>query len=538
MITGGQAVVRSLLAHGVTDVFGVPGIQLDPLYNAIFDEGRPFDVVTARHEQGSAYMALGYAATSDRVGVLVVVPGPGLLNASAGLATAWAMSAPVVTLCGQIPSTAIDRGTGLLHEIPGQPTLVAPFTRSQRRATRAEEISELVARSFADATAADPRPVHLELPPDVLAAECDDTIAPPTPTPPTETAATTIAEAARLLAEAHTPMLVVGGGAQPASALVTALAERLGAPVVSNRRGRGVVDSRHPLSVAVLAGQELWPEVDVVVAIGSRLLTPLSDWGTDDGPIQIWIDPDESAPTRVGEPRVHIRARAEDVLGELLDALAGRELAATDQTARIEAAEAAEHAVVDGLRPQVDHLDAIRAALPSEGILVSDLTQVGYVSKIAYPVHQPRTYLYPAYMGTLGWALPTALGAKVANPDVPVVAVMGDGGFGFTAMELATAVQYGIATTTIVFDNRGYGNVRIIQRDTYGGRVHATDLHSPDLIRLAESFGARAVRAESPSEVHAALTTSIGLDEPTVIWVPHGDWPNPWPRLSPQRVRG
>ena len=288
----------------------------------------------------------------------------------------------------------------------------------------------------------------------------------------------------------------------------------------------------------MLAGQELWPDVDVVVAIGSRLLTQVSEWGTDEGPVQIWIDPDETAPTRVGDPTVHLRARAEDLLPHVLDGLNALELSGSDQADRLEAAAAAEHEVLEPLQPQLGFLAAIRDALPTDGILVSDLTQVGYVSKIAFDVHHPRTYLYPSYMGTLGWALPTALGAKVANPDVPVVAVMGDGGFGFTAMELATAKQYGIATTTVVFDNRGYGNVRLLQQEAYGGRVHATDLHSPDLLALAGAFGVRAVRADTPDELGDALAVSTAVGEPTVIWVPHGDWPNPWPRLRARRVRG
>lgn len=536
MITGGQAAVRSLLAHGVTDLFGVPGIQLDPFYNAMYDEGRPLAVYTARHEQGSAYMALGYAATSDRVGVLAVVPGPGLLNAAAGMATAWAMSLPVVTLCGQVPSPAIDRGMGLLHEIPGQPSIVAPFTRARARASSPGEISGLIAESFAAAVSADPRPVFLELPPDVLAGSCDEPIsAPLAPSHPAVVDAD-VEAAAQLLLSARSPMLVVGGGAQAASESVRLLAERLGAPVLAHRRGRGVLDSRHRLSISMVEGQELWADVDCVVAIGSRMYTPLREWGADEHLSQIWVDPDPDAPARVGDPTVHLRCRAEDALPVLFDRLGASP--AIDASERLDAARSRAREVLAPLGPQQEFLQAIRSALPDDGILVSDLTQVGYLSRVDYEVRAPKTYLFPAYMGTLGWALPTALGAKVANPDRSVAAVMGDGGFGFTGMELATAVHYGIGVTTIVFDNEGYGNVRMLQREAYGGRVHATDLRTPDLLEFAASFGVEGIRAETPDALHAALTRTTDATTPALIWVPHGDWPNPWPILGPRRVRG
>ena len=465
-------------------------------------------------------------------------PGPGLLNAASGIATAWALCAPVVTLCGQVPSHEIDRGTGLLHEIPGQPSMVAPITRSQRRALEANEISGLIAASFADATRSDPRPVLLELPPDVMAAEwTGDVIEPHVPEHPGVDPAAVEAAADRI-ADASCPMLVVGAGAQNSGDLVTRLAERVGAPVVAHRSGRGVVDGRHPLAVSTVVGQDLWPAVDVVVGVGSRMLTPMTEWGVDENLTQIWIDPDAEAPGRTGRPDVHIAARAEDALPQLIDRLDRIGAPTVDLGEAIAEAQTRESEALDPLRPQLDYLDAIRSVLPDDGILISDLTQVGYVSRAHYEVRQPKTYLYPSYMGTLGWALPTALGAKVANPDTPVVAVMGDGGFGFTGMELATAAYYSIPTTTIVFDNRGYGNVRLLQKESYGGRVHATDLHSPDLVALAGAFDVRAVRADSPTELGAALTESLGWAEPTLIWVPHGDWPSPWPVVRAQRVRG
>lgn len=537
--TGGQAAVRSLVAHGVTDLFGVPGVQLDWFYNAIHDEGQPFTVYTARHEQGAAYMAVGYAMASGRLGVLDVVPGPGILNASAALATGHALNVPLLVISGQIPSAYIDAGHGHLHEIVDQPSLVAPFTRWRGRALSPDQVSPLLAEAITDVFTGDPRVAYLEIPPDVLKGLTESPTTSPVEPPQPVPDADSVARAVDTLANASNPMIVVGGGARDVPELVRQLAEQLHAPVVMHRNGRGVLPSSHPLAVTVPAARALWPDVDVVLAIGSRLQIQLSEWGIDDDLSQVWVNTDPEAPHRMGTPDVSVVARAEEVLPLILDGLSDRDVAAQDAASQVLAARIEDQKATSALEPQLSYLNAIRRGIGADGVLVSDLTQVGYVSRSAYDVHRPRTYFYASYMGTLGWAFPTALGAKVAVPDSPVVALVGDGGFLFTANELATAVHYGISTITIVFDDSRFGNVQIMQKDNYGGRVHATDLTNPDFVAFAQSFGAHAERVDGgPDALADRIEANLDREGPTVLVVPQGEWPNPWSYLMNRRIRG
>ena len=532
-MTGGQAVVRSLLAHGVRDLFAVPGVQNDWLFNAIYDEGEPFDMYIARHEQGAAYMALGYAASTGRLGVLSVVPGPGLLNASAALATAYSMCAPVLALVGQIPGPLIDQGRGLLHEITNQPATVSSMTRWMGRADEPDEVSQRIAAAIADTKTGDPRPAYLEIPPNVLRAETSAPLADPLDVEHAVPDAEVVAEAAALLASATSPMIIVGAGAIDAAADVVRLAETLQAPVVSHRSGRGVLPSEHPLSVSFPEGRTLWPDVDLLISIGSRGLLPLTEWGANDQLKQLWINADPDAARRVSTPDVSIVARAQEALPALLDALPA--LPATNRLDITAVCEQHERAMAT-LEPQRSYLSAIASAVGDSGFLVTDLTQVGYVSRMEFAVQQPRHYLYPGYMGTLGWGFATALGVKVANPEVPVVAICGDGGFLFTANELATAVRYEIATVTVVFEDAKYGNVQLMQRDNYGGRVHATDLTNPDFVAFAESFGAHSERVDGPGALQGRIEANLDRRGPTVLVVQQDDWPNPWPILTNEPV--
>jgi acetolactate synthase-1/2/3 large subunit len=537
-LTGGRALVRSLVAHGVTDLFGVPGIQSDWFYNALYDEGQPFKVFTARHEQGAAYMALGYAASTGRLGVLSVVPGPGLLNAAAALATANAMCAPVLAIVGQIPTPMIDRGHGLLHEIVDQPSLVAPFTRWSGRAASPNDVPQMVAEAVADIFTADRRPAYLEIPPDILQAEADVAIVDPIePVQPAVDRAL-ISAAAKALVGASNPMIVAGAGALDVGHLVQELAELVQAPVVTHRGGRGILRDEHPLSVSFRVARGMWADVDVVVAIGSRMQMVLGEWGSDATLTQIWVNADPAAAGRVGQADINFAARAEEVLPELLLELEDRTVASSGDSASMAGRTTAHLKEMASLEPQMSYLAAIRKSLGDDGILITDLTQVGYVTRAAYAVDSPRTYLYPSYMGTLGWAFPAALGAQVANPDRPVVATCGDGGFMFTSNELATAVQYGINSVTVVFDDSRFGNVQLMQRDFYDGRVHATDLTNPDFVAFAKSFGAHGELVDAgPDALGARIEANADRPGPTVLVVPQGDWPNPWKLLANTNVR-
>ena len=342
--------------------------------------------------------------------------------------------------------------------------------------------------------------------------------------------------AAALLSRAKRPLIVVGGGALDAGAELRTVAEKLEAPVSSFRRGRGALPTDHRLAVSFTEGHRLWQEADAVLAVGTRLYWQQSNWGVDaDLPI-VRIDADPEEPARFRPPAVSLVGDA----AALLRALA-EELPAAPRPSR-----AAELAALRAwfeerlarLGPQMGFLRAIRAALPEDGIFVEDVTQLGFASRLAWPVAAPRRYLSPGYQDTLGWAYGAALGAQAALPERAVVAVCGDGGFMYQATELATAVRHNLPVVAVVFDDGAFGNVRRIQQQAYGNRLIASDLANPDFVRFAESFGIRAWRATTPEALETALRTALAARAPALIHVPVGEMPSPWDMILLPRVRG
>jgi acetolactate synthase I/II/III large subunit len=538
-ITGGEALVRAVAAHGIEVLFVLPGVQNDPFFSALYDAAERLRVIVVRHEQAAAYMAHGYAAASGRPGAYCVVPGPGFLNTTAALATSYACNLPVLCLSGQIPQRQIGRGTGLLHEIPDQLGIMQRLTKWAARIEAPHEAPHLIAEAFEQMRTGRPRPVALEIPMDVLANEAWLAGAIPragagaNPEPDPEA----VERASKLLNEAARPMIFAGGGAQGASPQVRELAERLCAPVVAGWMGRGVMDDRSDLSLSLTMAHRLWPEVDVALAIGSRFQRVQTEWGLDDQVKVIRIDLDPVEIGRHARPEVALLADAGDALDALLPHVHRDDRASW--RARIAATRAEVRALYRReLAPQVAYLDAIRAALPEDGIVVEDLTQVGYVARLAFPVHGPRQYLTSGYQGTLGHAYPSALGVKVAQPDRAVVALAGDGGFMYNVQELATAVQHGINVVAILFNDGAYGNVKRMQREFYGNRVIASDLVNPDFVRLADSFGALAQSTDNPDDLQAVLEQALARDTPAVIEVKVGEFPAPWQHIVLPRVRG
>jgi len=539
LMSGGDAVVRSLIAHGIENLYCLPGVQSDHLFNALFDAGEGIRAVHTRHEQGAAYMALGAALATGRPAAYSVVPGPGFLNSTAALATAYSTGAKVFALIGQIPSRGIGKGLGYLHEIPDQLGILRTLTKWADRAESPQAVPGLVARAFQQLHSGRPRPVGLEVPPDMLAAKAEvDLAAPLPPEPAAALDEDAIAQAAAMLAAAECPLIFVGGGALDASSEVQALAERLTAPVVGFRRGKGVLDNRHMLSLPLPGGHALWAKADVVLAVGTRMFLPLSAWGTDDKLkiIRIDIDPDEFGRMRV--PVTGLAGDAAAILRRLDQHLAGRRpmdkarLAASET---VKARIAADFAKLGVIR---DYLAAIRDVLPDDGVLIDELTQVGYAARVAYEARGARTYISSGYQGTLGWGIATALGAKHALGDTPVVAISGDGGFMFNVQELATAVRHRIPVVAILFNDGAYGNVRNMQRHQHGNRVIGTDLANPDFMRLADSFGIGRYRAEDPDDLHHMLETALAKNEPALIEVRVGDLPDPWQFIDMAKVRG
>ena len=526
-LTGGQATVESLLAQGVDTLFGLPGVQNDWLYNALYDAGDAIRVIHTRHEQGAGYMALGYAMATGRIGVYSVVPGPGFMNAGAALATAYGLNAQVMCLVGQIPSHQIGKDIGVLHEVPDQLGVMARLTKWAARANSPAEVPQLIGEAFRQMKSGRPRPVGLEIPMDVLAGTAVVDTELPTDTavnPPVDSEQ--VEQAAALLANAKRPIIYVGGGAQDVSREVTALAERIQAPVIGYRTGKGVVDARSHLSQQLFPSHELWKTADVVLAIGSNLRIPLR-WGVDSDMTVIRIDVDPLAHGRIRQPDLAITARTEEVLPLLLEKVEANTSPHPSRADELNALKAEWDERTAYLEPQKTYLQIIREELGEDGIFVDELTQVGFASRIMYQAYKPRTYISTGYQGTLGYGFPTALGVKVGRPDVPVISVTGDGGFMFGVQELATAVQHKIGLVTLVFNNDRYGNVQQMQKNNYGGRVIATDLHNPDFVKLAEAFGAQALRAESPEQLRAAIKKGIALtDCPTIIEVPIGEVPS------------
>jgi acetolactate synthase-1/2/3 large subunit len=538
-MTTAEAVVASLITHGIGTVYALPGVHNDRLFDALFTASDRIGVVHARHEQGAAYMALGAAIATGRPSAYVVVPGPGLLNTGAALLTAYAMNAPVLGLIGQIPHADIGRGIGHLHEIRDQAGIIARLVDFSARINAPSQASALVAQAVAAMFTGRRGPAVLECAIDMWGRPGAGALqAPLAPCDPAidEDAVRT---AAKLLGGAKRPMIVCGGGAQDASAEVTALAAMLQAPVLAYRRGRGALDGRDPLSVTLPLGRELWGEADVVIGIGTRMFHPFQHWGIDDDLAVIRIDSDPAEPARVHAPAVALVGDAAPILRRLIDVLPAHNAARPSRTDEMRQRHAGWNARLEKLAPQCGFLDAIRAELPQDGILVDEVTQMGFVARLAFPVYRPRTFLSPGYQDNLGWGYATALGAQHARSEVPVVAISGDGGFMFTANELATAVRHRIPLVAIVFNDGAFGNVRRIQAEHYGNRLIACDLANPDFVRFGESFGVATERAKDPAALRAALRRGIARrDGPTLIEVPVGPMPSPWEFIHMPKVRG
>jgi acetolactate synthase-1/2/3 large subunit len=539
-MTTAEATVAALIAHGLDTFYALPGVHNDLLFDALFKAADRIRTVHTRHEQGAAYMALGAALATGRTQAYAVVPGPGLLNSSAALLTAYGTNAPVLALIGHIPQAAIGRMLGYLHEVRDQAGIIERLVDFYARIQAPAQAPGLVATAIASMRSGRPGPAALECAMDVWGLSAPvPAILPPAPAAPPPLDEDAIRAAAKRLGGAARPLIVAGGGAQDAAAEVTELSCLLQAPVLAFRRGRGVLDARDPMSVTLPIGHQLWGQADAVLGVGTHLHIPLNQWGVDDDLAVIRLDADPEEPARWQAPAVALVGDAKPILRRLIDLIpqynrarpSGRE----DMTAR----QAKLRLELARLGPLIGFLDAIRSALPEDGILVEEVTQMGFAARLAYPVYRPRTYISPGYQDNLGWGFATALGVQDARRDVPVLAISGDGGFMFTASELATAVRHRIPLTTVVFADGAFGNVRRIQEERYGNRQIANDLANPDFVRFAESFGAAAERARTPPELAAALARAFKRrDGPTLIEVPVGPLPSPWEFIRLPRIRG
>jgi len=538
-MTTAEATVATLTAHGIDTIYALPGVHNDYFFDALARADDRIRTVHTRHEQGAAYMALGAALATNRPQPYVVVPGPGLLNTGAALLTAYGVNAPVLALIGQIPDADIGRFLGHLHEIRDQAGIIARLVDWSARIKAPHEAPMLVCEAVRSMYTGRPGPAALECAIDVWGRSGAVALQPPLPIPEVPVDEDAVADAAKRLGAAKRPLIIVGGGAQNASEEVRHLSRMLQAPVVSYRRGRGVMDDRDPFSVMLPLGHELWREADVVLGIGTHMLYPHTMWGLDDDIAIIRIDGDPEEPARIRKPAVGLIGDAKPIVRHLLNTLPRHNSKRPSRNDEMLERQSKLAKRLQKLSPQLALLGAIRAELPEDGIFVDEVTQLGFAARLAYPVYKPRTFLSPGYQDNLGWGFATALGVQDARRDVPVLAISGDGGFLYTANELSTAVRHRIPLVTVVFVDGAYGNARRIQQEQFGNRVIASDLVNPNFVRFAESFGVAAERARDAKALRAALNRAFARrDSPTVIEVPVGPFPSPWEFIMMPPNRG
>ncbi len=483
--TCAEAIVQSLLTHGVDTIFGLPGAQTYDLFDALGRHADQIELYCSRHEQGAAYMAYGYAKSTGRTGVYCVVPGPGVLNTMAALCTAH--NAPVLCITGQVPSAYIGGGHGMLHELPDQLNMLRGVTKWAARINHPSETPSIMAEAFKQLSSGRVQPVAVEIPGDVLAQESDiEANYPDPPRPRMAPDPDRIFSAAELIREAGSPMIMVGSGAIDAAPEVQELARLIQAPVVSFRGGRGIASDESPYGFNCAAGYKLYGDSDLMIGIGTRLELPAFRWQegvADQLLVRIDIDPTQNVRLR---GNVSIVADAKLAVRALIDELSVDFTPPPSREQEFLELKAASWQEIQKVQPQMGFLNVIRKVLPRESFLVEEISQVGFASWYGFPVYEPRKLVSCGYQGNLGHGFQTALGVKVANPDVPVVSITGDGGFMFGVQELATAVQYNIGVIVLVFNNNAFGNVRRDQIELYDGRIVGSELRNPDFVKLAE----------------------------------------------------
>ena len=539
-MSGGQALVRSLVEEGVEVVFGVPGIQLYGIVSALRDEPG-VRMITTRHEQATTYMADGYARTTGKPGVALVVPGVGLYNAAAGIATAYARCSPVLVIAGQIPRDQIGKNRGAVHEIEDQASVVRPVTKWQRSVFNTGEIPGAVNEAFRQMRTGCPRPVLIEIPPDVGVEREEITLRPPAPVSRPAPSRERLREAASVIAQSRLPLIYAGGGVARSNAeqALVRLAEATKIPVITSVGGKGTIPDSHPLSYGSCVSPrgerhemnqlyEVMQSADVVIGIGTRfsLGNPAGEASTL---VNINIDDTELLSVQSNTIPLHGDARA--TIEALLPLL--HRTRAGDRPSPAEAVVAARRLIayydIQDQEPQYPILKVMQDSIPDDAFVVWGVSQFGFYARTHFQVNHPKTYIDPGYSFNLGYSFPTALGVKVAHPDRPVLCVVGDGGFLFNSSELSTAVRYGINVTTIIFRNDSYGNVARDLDELFGG-TYETDLHNPDFVAFARSFGAVAMRADQPGDLSDLIPRALEHPAPVIIDVPVQNMPLPRPR--------
>lgn len=523
--TAGRAVLETIRAYGVTAIFGIPGTHNLELYRPLADLG--IRAVTNRHEQGSGYGADGWAQQTGLPGVVITTSGPGLQNAMSAIGTAFCESRPMIVLSPGVPLGAEFADVGTLHETKDATAMVGAIAEWSRRVRSAAEAVEAVHDAFTLFRTGRPRPVHIEIPLDVLEAPARVPLADRKARPAPDPAAgdpSSVADAARLLASARTPVIVAGGGATDAAAEVTALAERLGAPVLTTLNGKGVVDEGHPLSLGsnlrLAAARAVAEDADALLVIGSKL-----------GEAELWAPRLEArgAVVRVDispaqrdknlAATVGITGDAATVGSALLAALPSEPRPAPDLTAERAAIDAEMRATA----PEAVALAEIIAdALPADAIVAGDSSQIVYMALgSVLQARHPHSLLYTPTYATLGYGLPAAIGARVAQEERPVVTVIGDGALMFCVNELVTAVEQRLDVTIVCVDNGGYAEIRQNEIDR-GMAPVGVDLVQPDWAALATAFGATGRRVDRAEDIAHSIREAIAEGGVQLVHIPTG----------------
>lgn len=529
-LTGAEAIVRTLAAHGVTTVFGVPGIHALSLYDAL-RHAPTIRHVLVRHEQAATMAADAYARTTGRPGVALITTGPGCANSLTGVMEAWGSSSPVLVLASQISSAYLGKQKGALHEVSDQPALFGPVTRSARTIDNPYEFSAAIHEAFVDMYAGRPRPVMREFPTDQLGSEWEIEVssaeyAMPRPAASEEA----VRRATEALRAGKRPVIISGGGVihSEAGDEVLRLAELLHAPVLTNTMGKGSVPDDHPLVRGAMhrggLALETLTQADVILAIGMRF-TELDTYqwrlAFADQAALVHIDLDNTAFDKNYEAAVPICADARTTLRQILDAFAARP--PRGRRPSIAALRKEQQHYELGLRQNghvgIEYVDAIRRAVNRQGIVCCDETMVTYWAARHFPTYEPRTFLFPEGSGTLGFALPAAIGAKLGRPDRQVIALAGDGGFMFTLQELATAAEQGLPIPIVVFNDRSFAVLKWLQNVFHEGRHPEVDYFVPDFMQLAKAFGVAGTRVNTPRRLRSAIQRAFSAETPTLIEV-------------------
>jgi len=527
--SSGTNLPRLLRAYGCDTVFGMPGVHTLEAYRGLDDAGVRH--IGVRHEQGAGFMADGYARVSGKPGVCLLISGPGVTNASTPIAQAYSDSQPMLVISSVAAVRDLKMGRGRLHEIRDQARVTESITGLSAVALTTDQIREHVAHAFAMFASQRPRPAHIALPLDILEVpDGDGWKARPLPSRPAP-APDAIEQAAKLLSAAMRPVFVCGGGSIGAASQIRALAERIGAAVVPTIAAKGVVSDDHPLALEATLErpqtQAFLRQADIVLAIGTELAEP-DLWVADrlalDGKM-IRVDLDPEVLARDYDASVAICADAGLTLDALLHSVPekpkGSGFATGTAIADLRRAER------DKLTPlekkHVSVLSALRHAMPADGIVFTDMTQIAYTGYCFYPCNRPKTWFFPTGYGTLGFALPAAIGGKLAAPDRPTAVLVGDGGFQFTMQELGTAVENKLPLAILLWNNNSLAQIRdgMIARNipTIG-----VNQHNPIFADLARSYGARVAQPKTLAALESAVTEAFAADVPTVIEVMEKDF--------------